>query len=152
MKFPLGKNTRAFFSNILKKIADIIKKSLSSGNEVSSSRLQSYLLLLPVIGGGVFFLVIELVNAILSWHLGKPYVPSNEALVVYGMILSHHTATLFNRTKQIVPKGLKNKSEPLENSTTKDKRGDYYVEPENVQEDSYNDSMPYDDEVENPKI
>lgn len=45
------------------------------------------------------FLIIEIWSFIHAIYTGKEYVLSNEIIVVYGMLLSHHLAILFSRTK-----------------------------------------------------
>ena len=77
-----------------------ITKSIDSTDPtVSTSRLQSYLILLPIIIMVVVFLVIELWSFIHALSTGKPYVLSNEIIVVFGMLLSHHLGILFSRNK-----------------------------------------------------
>ena len=51
---------------------NLIKESLNGNdNTKSSTRLQSYLVLVPVILTSFIFVIIEIVNAILTWNTGK---------------------------------------------------------------------------------
>ncbi len=75
-----------------------ISASIST-SEISSVRIQSYIILLPIILMSIVFVIIEVWSFIHAIYNDKSYVLSNEIIVVFGMILSHHLAILFSRSK-----------------------------------------------------
>jgi len=85
----------------LTKFFDSIKKSIKdhSGKE-SSSRISSYIILATIILNSLIFIGIELTNAIIVWKQGETYVIPSEHLIIFGMILSHHLALLFYKTRE----------------------------------------------------
>ena len=85
---------------LFKSIFSTIYKSVDgSSNTVSSVRVQSYLLLLPILLMSFCFIGIEVWSFLHSKKTGGIYHISNEIIVVFGMVLSHHLALLFNRNK-----------------------------------------------------
>lgn len=86
---------REYIQKILTKITD----SVTQGNPTSSVRVQSYIILLPILVMVVVFLVIEMWSFVHAIKNGLPYRLSNEIIVVFGMILSHHVGLLFSRSK-----------------------------------------------------
>jgi hypothetical protein len=76
----------------------LIVKSVST-DEVSSARLSSFMILAPIQMMILVVILIELVAFGTSIYHGKDYVLSNEFIITFGMILSHHLAILFSRTK-----------------------------------------------------
>ena len=86
----------SILSNIFKKIAVSID---GTSNKVSSTRIQSYVMLSLVVASAVAFIAIEIWNAAMSWSCDKPYAISNEIIIVFGMLLSHHIGILFNRNR-----------------------------------------------------
>ena len=77
-----------------------ITKSLNiNDTTVSTTRLQSYLILLPILIMVFVFLFIEIWSFFHAINADKPYVLSNEIIVVFGMLLSHHLGILFSRNK-----------------------------------------------------
>lgn len=84
----------------MKRLLDLINKSLNgNSNDVSTSRLQSYLIVIPILLMIVVFLGIEIWAFAHSIHAGIPYKLSNEIIVVFYGTLSHHLAILFSRNK-----------------------------------------------------
>lgn len=84
----------------MKKFFQIIRQSLNgSTNDPSTVRIQSYLILLPILLTMLTFLIIEVWSFIHAIKLGTDYRLSNEIIVVFGMVLSHHLAVLFQRNK-----------------------------------------------------
>lgn len=84
----------------MKKFFEIIRQSLNGNtNDPSTVRIQSYLILLPILLTMLVFLVIEVWSFIHAIKLGTAYRLSNEIIVVFGMVLSHHLAVLFQRNK-----------------------------------------------------
>ncbi len=82
------------------KLTSIILSTLNGNdNKKSSTRFQSYIVLIPVILTAFVFIFIEIINAIITWKTGAKYIPTNEILVAYGMILTHHISVLFSRQK-----------------------------------------------------
>lgn len=87
---------KIFFSRLF----NAIGRSLDGTSEKTSSvRIQAYVLLIPVLLASLVFVSIEAVNAIIAWNNQIAYVPSNESIIIFGMILSHHISVLFTRTK-----------------------------------------------------
>lgn len=98
------------FTNLI----TIIKESTDPGSKYSSSRLQAYFVLFTTILYSFTFVVIEISNATMSLTTGVPYAPSNESIVVLGMLLSHHLGLMFSKRSDspsvIVPVGLHSSS------------------------------------------
>lgn len=93
---------KMFFGNttLYKRAVNAIGRSLDGTSEKTSSvRIQAYVLLIPVLLASLVFVSIEAVNAIVAWNNQVAYVPSNESIIIFGMILSHHISVLFTRTK-----------------------------------------------------
>jgi len=86
---------KQFIQSVLLKIAN----SVASDNLVSSTRVQSYIILLPILIMVITFLIIEMWSFIHAIKNGVEYKLSSEIIIVFGMILSHHLAILFSRTK-----------------------------------------------------
>jgi len=85
---------------ILNKIMTKVAMSIDgSTNTVSSVRVQSYLVLLPVILMVLVFLIIEIWSFIHAIRSDGDYKLSSEIIIVFGMMLSHHLAVLFSRTR-----------------------------------------------------
>ena len=84
------------FNRILHKIADSLN---GDTNNPSSIRIQSYLIIFPILLMIVIFLFIELYSFFHAIHHGLHYELSNEIIIVFGMCLSHHLAILFQRNK-----------------------------------------------------
>ena len=94
-------------------------------NTKSSVRLQSYFVLLPILIISGLFIIIEAVNAILSWKTGTKYIPTNEFLGAYAMLLAHHISVLFSRQKS------ENKEEvPSEETNTEEVPSESNIEEE----------------------
>lgn len=87
-----------FNFSFTKKVWNKIGLSVSS-DKTSSIRIQAFILLMPVVLASLVFISIELINAIIAWKTNVSYVPSNESIILYGMILSHHISVLFSRSK-----------------------------------------------------
>jgi len=83
----------------LKKYMSLITKSVSSENTVSSTRIQSYMILATVWIGFLILFGLEISNAVYTFRHDKPYVISNEIIVTFGLVLSHHLSILFSRSK-----------------------------------------------------
>lgn len=85
---------------IINKIMTKIAQSLDgSNNTVSSVRIQSYLMMFPILAMVFVFLVIEIWAFAHTIHNGKDYKLSNEIILVFGMMLAHHLSILFSRAK-----------------------------------------------------
>lgn len=95
--------TGAGSPTLLRKVVTLMGHSVESGNNISTSRLQSYFVLLPVLLSCFTFLTIEIVNAIIQWVHTKTYTISTEAIIIFGMILAHHLGILFSRPKTYEP-------------------------------------------------
>lgn len=91
-------------TNLIKQLIYKISKSLNGdSNEVSTSRLQSYIVLVPIISMSLIFTLIEIWSFLHAINAGTSYRLSNEIMVIYGMLLSHHLGLLFSRNKPISP-------------------------------------------------
>lgn len=92
----------------------LIKESTGSSSKVSSARVQAYFVLFSTLAYSVTFVIIEIANAVMSLTQGVPYAPSNESIVVLGMLLSHHLGLMFskksNQPNLITPVGLRSAS------------------------------------------
>lgn len=86
---------KQFIQSILLKIAN----SVTADNPISSTRVQSYIILFPILIMILVFLVIEMWSFIHAIKNGLPYRLSNEIIVVFGMMLGHHLSILFSRSK-----------------------------------------------------
>jgi len=74
--------------NYLEKLIKIIKKSIiSPDGKESSTRIGSYFLLLLIVIMIIIFSGIELYHA----YINKGVI-SNESIIIFGMILTHHLA------------------------------------------------------------
>ncbi|TXG82223.1 MAG: hypothetical protein E6R13_05340 [Spirochaetes bacterium] len=83
----------------IQKILSRIALSSIEGNNHSSARIQSYIILVPILVMCLIFVGFEATNFGICLYTGKPYVISTEIIVIFGMILSHHLAILFSRKK-----------------------------------------------------
>jgi hypothetical protein len=87
---------KTIVNSILLKIAESVD---GTSNKVSSSRVQSYIILFPILLMVLVFLVIEIWAFGHAIKNGIDYKLSSEIIIVFGMMLSHHLAILFSRTK-----------------------------------------------------
>lgn len=76
-----------------------MRLSIISGNPNSSARIQSYLVLAPILLMVLVVVGIEITSFGIAMYAAKTYVMSNEFIIVFGMTLSHHLAILFSRSK-----------------------------------------------------
>lgn len=90
-------------NNILTKIYNKISLSLNgNSNRISSTRIQAYLIAFSILMMNIVFLLIEIIQFGNALYHHKDYVISNEMIIIFGMILSHHLAILFSRTKSTI--------------------------------------------------
>lgn len=82
------------FSNINLSIRDI-------SGRVSSSKISSYFILGSILTSSAVFILIDIINAVISWRLGTTYTIPIEHIGIFTLILSHHLVLL----------GLKNASD-----------------------------------------
>ena len=87
---------KTIINKILMKIAESVD---TQGNTISSVRLQSYIILFPILLMVLVFLIIEIWSFIHAIKHGTEYKLSSEIIIVFGMMLSHHLAILFSRSK-----------------------------------------------------
>jgi hypothetical protein len=85
--------------NLISKILKKISFSVLEGNAHSTPRIQSYIVLLPILIMSFTFLGFEMYTFFHLMALGKDYFISSEIIVVYGMLLSHQLALVFSRKK-----------------------------------------------------
>lgn len=78
----------------MKRIKDLIYKSLYKGNKPSSSRVFSYIMMIVILLLGISHVSFEIGNAIVSWKSGDIYTPSWESITVIAMWLAHQLTLL----------------------------------------------------------
>lgn len=78
----------------MKKLKEIIEKSLYLGSKPSSSRIQSYVMMLVIFLLGITHVTFEIGNAILQWGKGEIYIPSAQSIIIIGMWLAHQLTLL----------------------------------------------------------
>jgi len=84
----------------MKKVFQIIRASLNGNtNDPSTVRIQSYLVLLPALVMIVVFLGIEIWRFFYYLKYDKDFILSNEIIIIFFGVLSHHLAILFQRNK-----------------------------------------------------
>lgn len=83
----------------INKVFSKITLSVTTGNNHSSVRIQSYIVLLPILFMTLIFVIIEVWSFIHSISCGSTYHISNEIIAVFAMLLSHHLAIVFSRKK-----------------------------------------------------
>ena len=81
--------------NLKGKTFDIIKSSLYKGTETpSSSRIMSYIMMVIIFAAGCSAILIELVNAIMTWVNKETYTIPWEHITILGMWLTHQLTLL----------------------------------------------------------
>jgi len=81
------------FIKFIKKISSLKSIKNYNGKE-SSSRISSYLLLKIIWYFALFVLSTEIIRGTYSLFTGTPYLISNEFIIVFGSLLTHHLALL----------------------------------------------------------
>lgn len=74
-----------------------IAKSVTANSEVSSVRIQTYLLLITILLMSITFIVIEIAHFIVSYQKDLVYNISSEIIIILGMLLSHHLGLALTR-------------------------------------------------------
>ena len=97
----------------MKNFINIIKKSiLSPSGKESSTRIATYIILALILLFTLLFLCIEIYHAYVSGG-----IITNEAIIVFGMLLTHHLALLginkYNDTKEKISNNSKEVNQPL---------------------------------------
>lgn len=110
--------------------------SKAGGGKVSTTRIQSYLILASVLISTTLFLSIDLVNAIIQWKVGKNYTVPTEHITLFGMVLAHHLALLGinknSENKQMAnqtPANQEQKQEPKQEPKPEEKKEESKDEP-----------------------
>lgn len=86
--------------SMIGKVMNKVSMSLDGTNNlISTNRIQSYFLVASVLIMILSIICIEVTNAVIAWNTSKSYSISNEFIIAFGMVLSHHLAILFNRNK-----------------------------------------------------
>jgi len=83
---------KILFNKLLRYVGKSVREK--RGGKVSSSRLSSYSVLFIIMTVALIFSLIEIVNAIMLWSSGMPYVIPSEHIVIFGMLLAHHLTLL----------------------------------------------------------
>lgn len=78
-----------------------MSKSILKNNTHSTHRIQSYILMIPILLMVLTFLTIEISQFIVAVHTGIPYRISTEIIVTFGMLLTHHISVLFQKDREI---------------------------------------------------
>lgn len=118
-----------FILSIFNSVNVLIIKSLKTTDEVSATRLQSYLLLALIQLMILVVVGIEVVAFGHSTYIGKEYVLSNEFIIAFATICSHHLAVLFSRSKSQSIKELKGGDTSNEEGTATNKEPSNSDEP-----------------------
>jgi hypothetical protein len=84
---------------IYAKFVSFIAQSAITSSKISSTRIQTYIMMLSVILSTAAFVGIELTNAFIAWLAGTTYIISSESIIIFGMILSHHLGMMFSKPK-----------------------------------------------------
>jgi uncharacterized membrane protein YwaF len=111
----------------MKNLFNLIKLSLNGQNhDVSAARLQSYLIILPILLLVITFLLIEIWSFMHSIQTlpNTPYHLSNEIIIIFGMLLAHHLSILFSRNKPTSITDVKSSITTISGVTTEDKDAD----------------------------
>lgn len=104
---------KQFISKILSKIA----ASSIQGNATSTPRVQSYIILVPILMMSMIFMGFEVSHLIYCLYTTKDYAISAEIIVIFGMLLSHHLALIFSRGKSQSISEVKGSEEPKKEET-----------------------------------
>lgn len=84
--------------NLINKILSKISLSVLATNKNSTPRIQSYIILIPILIMSLVFLFIEVWDFAYIMYAGDGnYKISTEIIVIFGMLLSHHLALIFSR-------------------------------------------------------
>lgn len=80
---------------MLKSFMEYAKKSvLDNTGKVSHTKISSYIILLGINLSSLIFLIIDVINACISWSNGIVYEIPASHLGIFGMLLTHHLALL----------------------------------------------------------
>lgn len=88
---------------LVSRLLSLIKESAMSDTKLRATHLQAYFVLFSSLLYSVTFVVIEIANAVQTLWKGQHYVPSNESIVVLGLLLSHHLGILFSKPAAYKP-------------------------------------------------
>lgn len=131
---------------MLKSFWDFVSKSLLTkvGGKISTTRIQSYLILGSILTATAVFLVIDVVNAVEKWNLNEMYTVPTEHITLFGMVLAHHLALLgINKNSETKTANIYKEAEPVK-ETPKPKKEEEKKEIPPVQKD---DSLEEEGEV-----
>jgi hypothetical protein len=116
---------------MFKKFWDYVGQSVWTkiGGKISTTRIQSYLILGSVLTSTLIFLSIDIVNAIIKWKSGNIYAVPTEHITLFGMVLAHHLALLgINKNSETktaqANAAAPTKEEPAKEEPVKDKPKD----------------------------
>jgi len=84
---------------LILKILNRISQATMSGNAVSSSRVQSFILIVPVLIMIFVSISLEIADFVFAKAHDKEYIISTEFIIIFGMVLSHHLALVFSRSQ-----------------------------------------------------
>lgn len=80
---------------MFKKIFNYIAKSVyNKDGKISSSRVSSFFILGGILTSNLLFIIIDIVNAIHHWRLGKDYEIPAAHIGIFSLVLGHHLALL----------------------------------------------------------
>jgi hypothetical protein len=102
-KLATAPSVKGARKEITAKFISYIEESVKSDSKISSTRIQTYIMMISVILSTAAFLAIEIANAVVAWFNNKPYVISSESIIIFGMILSHHLGMMFSKPKSYNP-------------------------------------------------
>lgn len=83
------------------KFKQYLRESVKDDNGVvSSGRIQSYMMLSLIYIFCIVYLLIEIINAAISWYHQVSYEVSTQSVVIFSMILAHHLGILFHKIRE----------------------------------------------------
>lgn len=89
-------------SRIIRKIMSKISKSVLKDNTHSTHRIQSYIFMIPIILMVFMFICLEVYHFFHCLYTeGLTYTISSEIIIIFGMLLGHQLAVLFQKDSNI---------------------------------------------------
>lgn len=86
-------NKQSFFA----RLNNAIFSASETNSKISSARLQSFILVAPILFMVLCFMIIEMWNFIHCMKVDKEYNISNEIIIIFFGICGHHLSILFSR-------------------------------------------------------
>lgn len=127
--------------NFISRLLRVIKESSrDSAGKMSSARISSFFILGSILTSTVFFICVDIGNAILKWNNGETYTVPLDHIAIFSLILSHHLILL----------GIKRASDKDLNTLVNAKNNKNREQvPESEENQEINESEGSDEEVKN---